>query len=151
MGRRGRRIAIVEDHGLLAQTLASAFDARGIEVDLVPPPPDRDLVAALGPTVPDLVLLDLDLGPWGDATPAIGDIRDAGAAVVIVTGVEDPVRRAACIAAGAVGVVSKSSGFDDLLAAADRVLRDGTLLSEHDRQEQLVVRYVSCLSVRCSG
>jgi two-component system, NarL family, nitrate/nitrite response regulator NarL len=134
-----QRIAIVEDHGLIAQTVATALTASGREVDIVPPPADGDLLAVIGASRHDLVLLDLDLGPWGDSTTMIGRVAEAGVAVVMVTGVDDPVRRAACVAAGAVGVVSKSSGFDALLDAVDRTLRDGSLLSEHERQDHLTV------------
>lgn len=134
-----QRIAIVEDHGLIAQTVATALTASGHEVDVITPPADGDLLAAIGPSGQDLVLLDLDLGPWGDATAMIGGLAQAGVPVVMVTGVDDPVRRAACVAAGAVGVVNKSSGFDALLDAVDRTLRDGSLLSEHERQEHLAL------------
>lgn len=134
-----QRIAIIEDHGLIAQTLATALTASGREVDIVPPPANGDLLTAIGSAGHDLVLLDLDLGPWGDATHMISRVADAGLPVVMVTGVDDPVRRAACVAAGAVGVVSKSSGFDALLDAVDRALRHGSLLSEHERQEHLAL------------
>lgn len=132
-----QRIAIVEDHGLIAQTVATALTASGREVDIITPPANGDLLAVIDPTGHDLLLLDLDLGPWGDATAKIGGVTEAGVPVLMVTGVDDPARRAACVAAGAVGVVSKSSGFDALLDAVDHTLRDGSLLSEHERQEQL--------------
>ena len=132
-----QRIAIVEDHGLIAQTVATALSASGRDVDIVSPPADGDLLATIDPSRHDLVLLDLDLGPWGDATPLIRGVAETGVPVVMVTGVDDPVRHAACIAAGAVGVVKKSLGFDALLNAVDRTLRDGALLSEHERQEHL--------------
>ena len=134
-----QHIVIVEDHGLIAHTLAGAIAATGRTVDIVTPPSDADLVSACGDRRPDLVLLDLDLGPYGESTGLIGPVAAEGIPVLMVTGVHDPVRRAACIAAGAVGVVSKSLGFDDLLDAIDRTLRDGTLLSEHERQEQLAL------------
>ena len=134
-----QRIAIVEDHGLIAQTVATALTASGREVDIIAPPADGDLLAAMDGARHGLVLLDRDLGPWGDATGLIHRVASAGVPVVMVTGVDDPARRAACVAAGAVGVVSKSSGFDALLDAVDRTLRDGSLLSEHERQEQLAV------------
>jgi DNA-binding NarL/FixJ family response regulator len=134
-----KRMAIVEDHGLIAQTVATSLTATGIQVEVVTPPSDGDLVSAIGPTAPDLVLLDLDLGPWGDATSMIGAVADAGVPVVMVTGVDDPIRRAACVEAGAVGVISKSDGFDALLEAAHRAMRDGSLLSDHERQEHLAL------------
>lgn len=132
-------IVILEDHGLIAHTLAAALTRTGKTVEVFQPPEEGDLLTAFGAHVPDLVLLDLDLGPWGDATSLIGPVAAAGVPVLMVTGVEDPARKAACIAAGAVGVVSKSLGFDELFEAITRTLRDGTLLTEHERQEQLAL------------
>ena len=133
------RIVLVEDHGLIAGTVTTALTAEGFDVEVVRPTAPRELAAAVLERDPDLVLLDLDLGPWGDATPLVEPLRDAGAPVLMVTGVTDPVRRAGCIAAGAVGVVDKSVGFEGLLAAIERVLERGTVLSEPERQEQLAL------------
>ena len=134
-----QRVAIVEDHGLIAHTLAAALQRAGIDAQILPLPDDGDLVGAVTADHPDLVLLDLDLGAWGDATRAISPISDSGVRVVMLTGVDDPARRARCVDQGAVGVLSKSLGFDDLFAAVKRALTDGTLLTAHERQEQLAL------------
>jgi two-component system, NarL family, nitrate/nitrite response regulator NarL len=133
------RIAIVEDHGLLAATVAAALGAVGKDVEVLRPGPGDDLIDRVVDADPDVVLLDLDLGTWGDATEHVGPLNEAGVTVVMVTGVTDPVRRAACVAGGAVGVIDKSDGFDVLLEAIDTVQEHGTLLSEHERQEHLAL------------
>ena len=131
------RIAIVEDHGLIAQTVATALLARGNEVRVVDPRETADIVGTVLAEPPELVLLDLDLGPAGDATRLIEEFREAGSAVVIVTGVDDRIRHSRCVAAGAAGVVSKSTSFDALLRAIETALAEGTLLSQHEREEHL--------------
>ena len=131
-------VVIVEDHGLLAATLATALELRGVSIDTVAPGDDlTDLRAALLERGPQLVLLDLDLGACGEATPLIAPLTDAGIAVVMVTGVADATARARCVAAGAVGILGKAEGVESVVEAIDRVRAQGTLLSEHERQEQL--------------
>ena len=131
------QIAIVEDHGLIAQTVATALTAQGNEVRIVDPRGTDDVAEAVLAEPPELVLLDLDLGSAGDATPLIEEFTDVGAAVVIVTGVDDPVRHARCIAAGAAGVIRKAVSFDALLHAIERTLAHGTLLAGHERDDHL--------------
>jgi two-component system, NarL family, nitrate/nitrite response regulator NarL len=131
------RIAMVEDHGLIAHTLSAALAARGVEVERVDPAETDDIVGAVVAENPDLVLLDLDLGPRGDATELIQPLVESGTRVLMVTGVDDPIRQAGCVRAGAVGVVSKSASFDELTASVERVLEVGTLLSKPERDEML--------------
>ncbi len=133
----GDGIVIVEDHGLLASTVAAALRAAGEDVEVVRPEVGRDLVPAVVGHSPDVVLLDLDLGEAGDATGWIGPLAERVPSVVMVTGVTDPVRRARCISAGAVGVLDKSGGFDELLTAVLTVREQGTLMTPHERDELL--------------
>jgi two-component system, NarL family, nitrate/nitrite response regulator NarL len=133
------KIVLIEDHGLIAHTLSAALSARGANVTNIDPAANDDLIAAVLGENADLALLDLDLGPQGDATRFIEPLRTAGVRVLMVTGVDDPVRRAACVRAGAAGVVSKSASFDELTAAVEQVLETGTLLSKSERDEMLAV------------
>jgi two-component system, NarL family, nitrate/nitrite response regulator NarL len=135
----GDRIVIVEDHGLIAHTVATALRSRGAEVRVLDPALIEDLVATATADAPDLVLLDLDLGPRGDATPLIAPLLETGTRVLMVTGVDDPVRHARCVQVGAVGVLPKSGSFDDLVAAIERVLDTGRLLDRHAREELLAL------------
>jgi two-component system, NarL family, nitrate/nitrite response regulator NarL len=132
-------IVLIEDQELIAHALATVIERSGRTVDLICPPADADLVDLLSDLHPDLVLLDLDLGPWGDATPIITPVTAAGILVVLLTGVRDPIRLATGVEAGACGVVDKWSSFAQLLAAVDRALHQGGLLTEHERQEHLAL------------
>lgn len=131
---------IVEDHGLIAQTLAAAM--RLADVDVVIADLD-DVVAHVQASHPDLVLLDLDLGSRGSSLPLITTLVEIGASVLMVTGVENPVRHAECIAAGAIGVVSKAVSFDELCATVGQALERGSLLSQHDRERYLQILRLS--------
>ncbi|MEX1164733.1 MAG: response regulator transcription factor [Nitriliruptor sp.] len=130
-------VIVVEDHELLAQSVTYALRAQGLQVatsgDVA-----LDAVAALVQArQPRLVLLDLDLGEHGTSLPLIGRCVDAGARVLMLTAVKDRARLAACIEAGAVGVVSKSQPLEDLVTAITEVMERGTSLSDTERQSWL--------------
>ena len=115
-------IAIVDDHELLVETLQDAFGARGFRtVTVVPGHPDA-VVPRLLSAAPDLVLLDLDLGPYGDSTPIIGPLAAQGVRVLVVSGLVDRLRLARALEAGAIGHQAKSHGFAALLDAAERAM-----------------------------
>lgn len=133
------RLVLVEDHGLIAQTLAAALGDDGTEVRVIDPEAQEDLLAAVTAVAPDLVLLDLDLGTAGDSTALIEPLCDRDIDVLMVTGVEDPVRRARCLRAGALGVVDKGASFGQLLEAVRCALDGGPLMTDHERQEHLAL------------
>lgn len=139
-GRMSARVVIVEDHGLIAETVGKALGARNLDVHVVHATSVTDVVADVRRASPDVVLLDLDLGDEDrDGADLVPQLAPTGAAVVMLTGVTDEVRLARCVRAGAVGVLSKSAGFDRLVAAVRQVLDRGTLLSPHEREEHLAL------------
>ncbi len=140
MGEPGAatRVGIVEDHGLMAQTVAAALRQEpDLEVEAIHVAATTDVLAILASAPPDLVLLDLDLGERGSAVALIGPLRAQGAEVVVVTGVTDRVRHAECVEAGASGVISKSEPFEVLLDTVRRAARAEPLLTKHERDELL--------------
>jgi DNA-binding NarL/FixJ family response regulator len=132
------RLVIVEDHGLIAETVATALAADGFEVAVVDAVTSQDVVADVAEHDPEVVLLDLDLA-GRDATPLIPDLGRGGAAVVMLTGITDPIRLARCVRAGAVGIVDKGVAFADLLDAVLETLEHGALLTSHEREEHLAL------------
>ena len=134
------RITIVEDHGLMASTVSAALVTQGWEVATVQPSDDHDVadvVHAVADASPDLVVLDLDLGDWGDAIPLVAPLRERDILVLIVTGVQDPNLHAACLSHGAAGIVDKGLPFEDLVTAIERTAERGSLLTEEERHERL--------------
>lgn len=129
------RVVIVEDHELLSTSLALALGQLGLEVETIAGPTAQAVVDAVRRMAPVLVLLDLDLGPpLGSGLDLIQPLSAAGGQVVMMTGVVERPRLGACIEAGAVGVVSKSAGFGELIDAVRRVVAGEQLLTVHQRQ-----------------
>jgi DNA-binding NarL/FixJ family response regulator len=131
------RVLLVEDHDLLAGTLTMALRARGIDAESANGPTPEAVVGRTAALAPVLVLLDLDLGPLGSGRDLVGPLVDAGGRVVIVTGVTDRTQLAACVEAGATGIIAKTVHFDELLEAVERVASGEELLTRHQRDALL--------------
>ena len=129
------RVAIVDDHQIIAQALAAVLGRHGHDVVRVEP--TGDLVAALAALSPDLVLLDLDLGAMGDGADAVAPLVAVGLEVLVLTGVTDRRRRAHCLRDGAHAVVGKHTSFDELQDAVLTVLGGGAVMTPHQRAEEL--------------
>jgi DNA-binding NarL/FixJ family response regulator len=153
VSRNESRVLIVEDHVLLAESLALALRLRGFaDVDITDAS-ELDLEAILGLVVGgshDIVLLDLFLGPAGASIPLIPPLVERGMVVLVLTASHDRVLLARCLEAGAHGVFDKAQPFDDLVTwLSDAMLgrvtmrpaaRDALLaeLDEHRRQSDEV-------------
>lgn len=121
---RRRRVVVVDDHPLVGAALVAALRTRGLDARHVDPADLGD-----GPGAgPGLVVLDLDLGRDAhgrvlDGVALVPDLREAGWAVLVLSGTADRERFGAAVAAGALGWLRKSARFDALLdgvvAAAD--------------------------------
>lgn len=131
-------ILIVEDHDLLAQSLELALRGDGFEAELADDLTADGILEIADRMRPSVVLLDLDLGSAvGSSLPLIPALHALGACVVMVTGTENRARLGECIEAGAIGIVPKSAGFDDLLGAIRDACEMRTLLSKPERDELL--------------
>src|SRR5437773_940895 len=102
------RVLIVEDHAILANTLASALEREGFDVESVSEPTDEILRAVFSEFEPDAVLLDLDLGGGRTSLPHIPSMRRTGSEVVVLTGTVDQRLHAEALERGAAGIVSKT-------------------------------------------
>lgn len=145
VSQRAVRVAIVDDHHLFAESLEISlardhYDARRI------PLPDEgatpaQLVAAIGRFHPDVVLLDLDLGPSGDGRRVIEPIRRAGAAVLVITATTDRATWGECLELGATAVLLKSSSLEDVRAAVRRSISGVPVLSDDERESLMRHRH----------
>jgi DNA-binding NarL/FixJ family response regulator len=132
------RLVIVEDHELLATSLALALHQRGLEAQTVAGPTADAIIDTVRGLAPILVLLDLDLGPsLGSGLELIRPLIKAGGRVVMMTGMVERVQLAACVEAGAVGIVSKTAGFAELVDAIRRAADGESLLDPAERQALL--------------
>ncbi|HEX4699579.1 MAG TPA: response regulator [Actinomycetes bacterium] len=133
----GPCVLIVDDHALVAQTLALALRTRAMQATVATDLRSKAVLDLAVATRPQLVLLDLDLGGGADGTELVPGLRATGSRVLVVTGTTDRFRLAATVAAGAVGWVDKSLGFDELVDAVERVARGGELIGFRERSELL--------------
>ena len=132
------RVVVIDDHRLLAQSLAISLGQEGIDCSVATLAAPDELVRSVVAERPDVVLLDLDLGPVaGDGVALVAPLTRAGCRVVLVTGSTDPVRLATALGDGAVGVLAKTEPVEVLLAAATAVARGERVM---DRQHELALR-----------
>ena len=131
------RVMVVEDHGLLAQSLRLALTAEGMTV-CVPALDPAEILAMAEQEKPDVVLLDLDLGPLGgDGSILIEPLALSGARVIVVSGVTDRVRLAGCLESGAHALLSKDAPLDRLLDAVRRTAAGDAVLAAGERDALL--------------
>ena len=125
-------VLVVDDHQLVAGALAMALRGRGITAAAMTP---AGLLARLDEPAPagGLVLLDLGLGPGLSGADLVPRLCAAGWRVLVVTGSLDEAAVAVAVAAGALGWVSKTAPFDQLVATAVRAASGRPLLPDAER------------------
>jgi DNA-binding NarL/FixJ family response regulator len=125
LARSTHRILIVEDHVLFAESLALALSLEGYDARRLPLPAEGGAMATVRSLAlrasPRTVLLDLDLGRFGDGVALIAPLARAGANVVVVTASEDRSRWGACMRQGARKVHPKSGPLQDVLGTVRRL------------------------------
>lgn len=109
------RILVVDDLDLMAELLVYALGQVGFEVEAVRQLSAEAVWAAARDFRPDVVLLDLFLGPETDSIPLIGPLVADGAQVLMLTGAYGHHLLADCLEAGAGGLFYKDQGLDSLV------------------------------------
>lgn len=132
----GVRIALVEDHVLLAESLRLTLRAEGADVQVIGITADTSPEQARAAIAdgclrhrPQVVLLDLDLGETGDSDELIAPLAKGGARVVILTGSTDHARLGECLERGATGVISKAEPLDFLVEQVRRAAHGERVLT----------------------
>ena len=125
-------VVVVDDHSLVADTVALALRDRGIQVSAVDPAAFVERIDDPAPSG-GMVLLDLDLGAGRDGAELVPRLRRSGWQVLLFTATRNETRLAVAVAAGAVGWVSKSSPFDELVETVVRAAAGQPLLSAAER------------------
>jgi DNA-binding NarL/FixJ family response regulator len=113
------RVLIVDDHAQTLAAVASILKHEYPMIDVIGVADDGETAVRIArESVPDVVVLDLDLGrEYGlDLMPAIGGGRPE-LAFVIFTSADNPSERSRARAAGAAAFVSKLAPAQDLVAA----------------------------------
>lgn len=150
--RRDFRVAIVEDHSLFAEALEIAVELEGYDVRRIPLLPGvhspTSMVAPILRARPRVVLLDLDLGHYGNGIRLIAPLTREGVAVVVVTASTDAPRWGEALWNGARVVLSKSSGLNEILAALRRLHSGLSVLGVEDRERLLGARQEQNKAIR---
>ena len=113
------RVLILDDHQILASSLAMVLDAESdLSVEGTGRPPRGGAPAHRGPPAPNVVLLDHRL-PDGDGVGALRELRalHPSAQVVVLTASDADHVLVAAVEAGAAGFLSKSGSIEKLKAA----------------------------------
>jgi DNA-binding NarL/FixJ family response regulator len=116
-------VAIVDDHELLADMLATNLAEQDISAVVIRPVSAEQLLTEILALAPRLVLLDLDLGSGGDGLTLVEPLTRADVRVLVLTGTNDQMHIALALEQGAVGYQLKSADFDSLLARIAAALR----------------------------
>ncbi|GAA1692097.1 response regulator transcription factor [Microcella alkalica] len=120
------RIAVVDDHESVRLGLQAAFTNTGFEFVLaaatVP-----EFVEGLGSGEVDVVVLDLSLGDGSSVTENVKAVQATGSAVLVHSIADRVASVREALAAGAAGVIPKSSATKTVIAAAETVARGEVL------------------------
>lgn len=114
-------ILVVDDDGIVRDALRALLTRAGHSVELAA---DGDAgLAAFGRLRPDLVILDRNL-PGMNGSKVFASIRAAApaAAIIILSGYDDPGDRDIYLGHGAAAFLSKNDGLSGVLPAVERAL-----------------------------
>jgi two-component system nitrate/nitrite response regulator NarL len=139
--RSNFRIVLVEDHALFAESVELALTVEGYHVRRVNIPDKEQspgaLITAIMRRRPRVVLLDLDLGRFGDGEKLIAPLARAGINVVVVTASVDRARWGEAVRHGARKVLGKSRPLNEILATLRRINQGLQVMSREEREELL--------------
>jgi DNA-binding NarL/FixJ family response regulator len=140
MSAAGCRVAVVDDHALLAEALVIALRGQEVDAHCIAPSKDDDrqsLERAVLDTDPNVAVLDLDLGSAGDGMALVAGLNKRGIAVVVLTGSVDRTTHGEALAQGASAVLSKSVPFSEIVAAI-RLVSEGRPVMLPEEQKTLI-------------
>ena len=120
------RVGIVDDHESVRLGLQAACEEAGFDVVLAAATAG-ELVRGLGGRVCDVIVLDLSLGDGSVVTDNVKLVQSTGAAVLVHSIADRVALVREALAAGAAGVIPKSSPTTTVMAAVASVARGDVL------------------------
>lgn len=124
--RRGVRVGVVDDHESVRLGLKAAFIDAGFDFVLAAASV-KEFVANLGARECDVVVLDLSLGDGSTVTENVKSVQATGCAVLIHSIADRVALVREALAAGAAGVIPKSSATKTVMSAVATVARGEVL------------------------
>lgn len=135
---RALRVLLVDDHALLADAVAAALRAEGLEACRADLGSREDLIARVEADPPDLVLLDLELGgAIGDGATLVRPFVRAGARVLVVSASRRRAQVGSAIEQGAVGHLTKAEPLHELVETVTAAARGEDVMPADRRQALL--------------
>jgi DNA-binding NarL/FixJ family response regulator len=116
------RILMIDDHALLRTGLRMIIESRTGMIVVGEAENRRESLAAIAHEIPDIILLDLDLGDENgldllpDLLAAVPDAR-----IILLTGLRDIEVQRRAILLGEMGLVSKQKAADTVIRAIEKV------------------------------
>jgi two-component system nitrate/nitrite response regulator NarL len=139
--RADHRVLIVDDHVLFAESLELALSLEGYDVRRLELPEEGGSMATLRSLAlranPRTVILDLDLGRFGDGVNLISPLAHAHVNVVVVTAAQELGRWGECMRLGARKVLTKSGALQQALSTVRR-LHQGLPVTTREELESLL-------------
>jgi two-component system, NarL family, nitrate/nitrite response regulator NarL len=138
------RVLIVDDHKIIRDGLRDLISSRQGMVVVGDAGNRVDALRAAKRERPDIIVLDLDLGPDSglDLIPELRRAREE-VGIIILTGVRETEKRDRAIELGARGVVLKDEGATELLNAIEKVHRTGEYWLEPGATKRLLDKQLS--------
>jgi two-component system uhpT operon response regulator UhpA len=124
--QRPVRVAVVDDHESVRLGIQAACQAQGYDVVLTAAGVPEYVTELQGREV-DVVVLDLSLGDGSTVTENVKNVQGTGAAVLVHSIADRVASVREALAAGAAGVIPKSSATSTVMAAVATVARGDVL------------------------
>ncbi|GAA1438422.1 response regulator transcription factor [Mycobacterium cookii] len=139
--RAEHRVLILDDHVLFAEALELALSLEGYDVRRLELPEEGGSMATLRSMAlranPRTVILDLDLGRFGDGVNLVAPLARAHVNVVVVTASQDIGRWGECMRLGARKVLTKGGALQQALSTVRR-LHQGLPVVTREELESLL-------------
>lgn len=132
------RLLIIDDHKIIREGLRELIESR-VGMIVVGEAGNRCDALAAALTLPDVILLDLDLGVDNglDLLPELLRVTPKSS-IIVLTGVRHLEERDKAVELGAKGVVLKENGATELLNAIEKVHRTGDYWFEPGAAKRLM-------------
>lgn len=128
-------VLLVEDRRLLAESLAAALGAVDLHVEVVSEPSLEQIVEVVERVSPMVAVVAMGIGSGRLTERVIAALCERGTPTVVMTGGEDRLRLARCVAEGAVGIIDKSMDVETLTHMVRHAGGVDSLLSPRQRYE----------------
>ncbi|MFC5176483.1 response regulator [Nocardioides taihuensis] len=115
-------VVVIDDHALFSLAVAVALEAGGRHVralEVADLGREAAMIEAALTPPPDIALVDLDLGRYGDGRRLIRPLTRAGVDVVVVSAIPDPRDHELCLRRGARAVLTKDRPLEELVALVE--------------------------------